>query len=64
MRIAVGKASVLKVEKSNKKIDKSWFKRIDHGEFLGNTWFDSLSDLSDKKLNDEYTILNKWIENV
>jgi predicted ATP-dependent endonuclease of OLD family len=64
LRIALGKASVLKVDKSKKKIDKSWFKRIDHGEFLGNIWFDSISDLSDKKLNDEYTILTNWIENV
>lgn len=39
-----------------------WFKRIDHGEFIGETWFDSLQEIEGKQLCKQYDLLNEWIE--
>ena len=64
-RIALGKASTLKKEKNNGDTDdKSWFKRIDHGEYIGKTWFDSLNELEGKRLKLQYDSLTNWLENV
>ncbi len=38
-----------------------WYKRIDHGEFLGKVWFESLDELDGKKLKEEYEKLVEWI---
>ena len=42
--------------------EKGWYKRIDHGEFIGSLWFNSLSELTNTTLNSEYETLTKWIE--
>jgi len=67
-----GKASVEElIGEDNKEIrlllgDKSkkkgWYKRIDHGEFIGRFWFKSLSDLEDTTLKLEYDNLTSWID--
>lgn len=41
---------------------KGWYKRIDHGEFIGQFWFKSLSDLEDTTLKLEYDNLTSWID--
>lgn len=38
-----------------------WYKRIDHGEFIGKLWFKSLSDMDGEKLKSMYDNLNRWI---
>ncbi|MFZ6022358.1 MAG: ATP-dependent nuclease [Patescibacteria group bacterium] len=45
------------------KKDKSWYKRIDHGEYIGNIcfkYYDEISDTSNLKMVIEG--LNKWVE--
>jgi putative ATP-dependent endonuclease of the OLD family len=42
--------------------EKGWFKRIDHGEFIGNLWFNALSNIDDTRLKAQYDKLTKWIE--
>ena len=43
--------------------EKGWFKRIDHGEFIGKIWFDSLSELRGAKLESQFNNLTKWLDN-
>lgn len=38
-----------------------WFKRIDHGEFIGDNWFQALDRLEGKILLSEFNALMKWI---
>jgi hypothetical protein len=45
--------------KANK---KDWYKRTDHGEYLGKIWFESLDSLEGKRLKRQYEDLNQWIE--
>jgi hypothetical protein len=54
IRIALGKASS----------EKSWFKRQDHGGFLGSVWCDNLAEMEGKGLQKQYEDLNKWIDHV
>lgn len=64
IRNALSKASTLKVKKENKPIeDKSWFKNIHHGEFIGKVWFEALPQMNNH-LTKQYTDLINWIENV
>lgn len=42
--------------------DKRWFKRTDHGEYLGELWFESLDNLEGKRLKNQYEDLKNWIE--
>lgn len=64
IRVALGKASTLKKEKSNGDlIDKSWFKRIDHGMYLGETLCANLNYNMESKLGKQMLELNKWIDN-
>lgn len=53
IRIALGEASK----------DKAWFKRIDHGEFLGSVWCNNLTELQDKRLGKQFEELTNWIDN-
>jgi len=46
-----------KVAKNNK-----WFKRIDHGEFLGVTIFECFEELNSKKIKLQLEKLSKWID--
>lgn len=55
MREALFKASVVK--------DKEWFKRTDHGEFLGNVCLKYLSEMEGKKLKVQIEGLSNWIDN-
>ncbi len=65
IREALGKASALRKEKkSGEVIHKGWFKRIDHGEFIGKVWFNSLREITDKKLFSQFENLSNWIDNV
>jgi len=54
MRQAIGKASLVK--------DKEWFKRIDHGEFLGSIIFKYFDNMKDKKLKEQLEHLSNWID--
>ncbi len=42
--------------------EKNWFKRIDHGEFLGNIIFDYFDQIKDKKLGTQLKSLLDWTE--
>ncbi len=55
MRKALGLASVVK--------DKDWFKRTDHGEFLGKVCCKYLSEMEDNRLKQQIEELSKWIDN-
>lgn len=41
--------------------DIGWYKRIDHGEFIGKLWFGSLEELKGKTLKTQYDKLINWI---
>lgn len=43
--------------------EKEWYKRIDHGEFIGGVWFNSLDKMKDKQLNKQFDTLTSWIKN-
>lgn len=44
--------------------EKRWFKRIDHGEFVGRVWFECIDKIAaDSGLKREYDELMDWIEN-
>ncbi|MBB6503003.1 ATP-dependent nuclease [Pedobacter cryoconitis] len=55
VREALSKASTEK--------EKDWFKRTDHGEFLGEVCCRHLESLKEKKLFLQIDELNKWIDN-
>lgn len=42
---------------------KSWFKRTDHGEFLGNICCKYLSDITNKSLGKQFEKISNWMEN-
>jgi len=44
--------------------DKSWYKNIEHGEYLGKVWFDSIDQMQNNHLSKQYSYLIDWIENV
>ena len=52
MRKAIGNASSA----------KEWFKRVDHGEFLGNTIFNHFDEMDDKKIKKQLEALSNWID--
>ena len=54
MRVALGKASLIK--------DNEWFKRIDHGEFLGEIIFSHFDELNSKRLKIQLENLLNWID--
>jgi len=43
--------------------NKRWFKRIDHGEFLGSVIFKYLDEIKNKPLGKQLDELSKWIDN-
>jgi len=43
--------------------DKAWFKRIDHGEFLGSVIFKYFDKIKDKTLGKKLQELSGWIDN-
>ncbi|GBE17386.1 hypothetical protein BMS3Abin15_01231 [bacterium BMS3Abin15] len=57
-----GKAKGYKDDNGKKK--EGWYKRIDHGEFIGKLWFESLEELTGKKLKSQYDELLKWIREI
>lgn len=54
IRQAIGEASRIK--------EKEWFKRIDHGEFIGSIIFKFFNQMKDKKLKEQLEILSNWID--
>lgn len=44
--------------------DNGWFKRIDHGEFLGTVIFKYFDEIQDKEIGKQLMGLKNWIENV
>lgn len=56
LRLALGKSATEK--------DKDWFKRTDHGEYLGEVCCKHIATFEGKKLHWQVTELNKWIDNV
>jgi putative ATP-dependent endonuclease of OLD family len=64
IRIAIGKAACLKKKKRSGDIDdKGWFKRIDHGEFLGDLLCDSLRAINEKRLGKQLAGIFTWVYN-
>lgn len=43
--------------------DKDWFKRTDHGEFIGGVCCKHIESFKGKKLHSQIEELNKWIDN-
>ncbi len=56
MRNAICAASLSKTNE--------WFKKIDHGEFLGSICCKYLSQMAGKKLATQIEAISKWVENV
>jgi putative ATP-dependent endonuclease of OLD family len=56
IRKALGKASTEK--------DKDWFKRTDHGEYLGEICCRNMEFFKGKKIHSQIVALNNWIDNV
>jgi len=54
MRTAIFNASIIK--------DNEWFKRIDHGEFLGKICCENTETIKEKKLGQIINDLSNWIE--
>lgn len=54
MRTAISEASVVK--------GKEWFKRIDHGEFLGKKIFEYKAEMLEKRIVRMMDDLSKWID--
>ena len=52
MRKAIAKASIV----------KEWFKRIDHGEFLGSVIFNYFEEMNDKKIKKQIEDISTWID--
>ena len=49
---------------ANRAGEKRWFKRIDHGEFVGGVWFSCIDNIAaDSGLKREYDDLMQWIGN-
>ncbi len=49
---------------ANRAGEKRWFKRIDHGEFVGGVWFSCIDKIAaDSGLKREYDELMNWIGN-
>jgi hypothetical protein len=42
--------------------DKEWFKRIDHGEFLGDVIFKHIGDMDGKNIKNQLDGISCWIE--
>jgi predicted ATP-dependent endonuclease of OLD family len=42
--------------------DKEWFKRIDHGEFLGDVIFKHISDMDGKSIKNQLDGISCWID--
>ncbi len=55
MREAIYKSSISK--------KKEWFKRTDHGEFVGSVICNYLNEIKEKKLGNQIQELSKWIDN-
>ncbi len=48
---------------NNGKSKSAWFKRIDHGQYLGNVIFECFDDMdADKHLKKMFIELSKWID--
>lgn len=65
MRIAIAHASTNKLtdDDNNKSKSKTdWFKRMDHGEYLGKVIFDYMPELSLKKTGSMFNNLSSWID--
>jgi len=61
IRELLGKESKGYKDKETEKKRDGWYKGIDHGEFIGKLWFDSLSAIDGEKLKSQYDELVKWI---
>ncbi|MBV5282290.1 MAG: AAA family ATPase [Paludibacter sp.] len=59
IRDSIYQACTKKVPKPDE--DKSWFKRIDHGEELGNIIFDYFEEMKGKRLHIKLQELSNWI---
>jgi hypothetical protein len=42
--------------------DKEWFKRIDHGEFLGDVIFKHINDMDGKNIKNQLDGISYWID--
>lgn len=63
IRTAIGKAAGYKKKTASGLEDKSWFKRIDHGAFLGDLLVEALPSIKDKRTGLQLHGLLKWIDN-
>ena len=59
IRNALTKASIHKTKNE----DKSWFKRVDHGYFLGSVIYKYFNQIRKKPLGSQLISLSAWIDN-
>ncbi len=52
----------LSIAKEAKDKDKKWFKRIDHGEFLGEVVFEFFDEMKDSRTRKNFETLSRWID--
>jgi len=64
IREVLGKESKGYKDEETKKKRDGWYKRIDHGEYIGKLWFESLDEITGKKLKSQYKELVNWINEV
>ena len=63
IRDTIAKASIFKKQKNNGKEDeKSWFKRVDHGIFLGSVLIKYLDQMDGKKIKEQIESLSNWMD--
>ena len=56
---AVARARIAKEAKDK---DRKWFKRIDHGEFLGEVVFEFFDEMKDTRTRKNFETLSRWID--
>ena len=63
MRNAISKAATFRKQKNNgKEDDKSWFKRIDHGVYLGSVIVKYLGQMNGKTIKSQVDFLSNYMD--
>ena len=63
MRESFAKAATLKKHKNKgKEEDKSWFKRVDHGMFIGTSLIKYIDRMNGKKIKEQIESLSNWMD--
>jgi len=56
--------NLIGLKSKGSKKENGWFKKIEHGEVLGYTWFNSLCEMDDKRLNYLYKEFTSWMDGI